>query len=186
MSLFTTKALAADSSVPCTYLAQGCDVSSDGILRIITVTGDALVTVIGAICVLFVIIGGMQMSFGGGDDGKIAKGRETALYAAGGLVIAMLSQTIIKYFVLRGEEIRDGPDGNFVLNAIAIAIEQLLLIFNVGITIVIVLAGFRYLFSRGADDKAQGALKMVVWAIAGGILVNMARIIAEYVINIVT
>lgn len=175
----------AQEDIACYYLPNGCEANPQGLKNIVLVAGDGLVTTIGAVCVLFIIIGGMQIAFGGGDEGKITKGRETALYAVLGLIIAMLSQTIIQYFILRAEEIRDGADGNFAINAIKIVIEQLLLIFNVGVVIVVVLAGFKYLFSRGADDKAQGALRMVVWAVGGGILVNSARIIAEFVLNMV-
>lgn len=176
----TAQASAANA---CALVPGGCAVSADGLANIILLLANGMVTVVGALCVLFIIWGGMLMAFSGGEDGKITKGKESITYAAIGLVVTLLAQSIVNYFTLRAGEVRAGAAGNLILNAIGVAIAQLLYIFNAGIVIVIIIAGFKYVLSRGADDQAKSAVSMITWAVIGGIVINAARLLAELIIN---
>jgi len=55
--------------------------------------------VIGGLAVIFIIIGGFQYVVSGGDPTGTGRAKETILYAVIGLVISILSLTIINFVV---------------------------------------------------------------------------------------
>ena len=59
-----------------------------------TVLGIAF-AIIGALAVLFIVVGGFRLTWSQGDPQKIAKARMTILYAVIGLVIAILAEVIV-------------------------------------------------------------------------------------------
>lgn len=59
-----------------------------------TITGW-LLTAVGAICVIFIIIGGIKYATSGGDSEKVKKAKDTLLYALIGLAIAILAGVIV-------------------------------------------------------------------------------------------
>ena len=180
MSLFIDLALAAPQ--PCA-LINGCD-AINVLPHAVTVIGQYLLDTVSALCVLMVIWGGIQMTFNNGDESAFKKGITTIQYAMIGLGVALLSQTIVNYAVKKGELIRTGAHANLLWNAIKVGIDTLIGTFNVAIVLVIIFAGFQYVLSRGSSDKAQSALKMVLWEMVGGIAINIARMLAEFVTTI--
>jgi hypothetical protein len=181
MIFFIEKALAS-SPAPCA-LVNGCS-GVNTLPRAIAYVGSMLLDTVSAICVLMVVYAGIQMTFNNGDEGAFKKGQDTILYAMVGFAITLLSQTIVNYASLKGVAIRSGAHANLVWNAIAVAISSMIDIFNVAIIFIVIFAGFQYVLSRGSSDKAQGAAKMVAWAIVGGVCINMARMVAEFVVSI--
>lgn len=51
--------------------------------------------ILGALSVLFIVVGGFRLTWSQGDPQKIAKARMTILYAVIGLVIAILAEVIV-------------------------------------------------------------------------------------------
>lgn len=58
------------------------------------VTG-LLIYLIGGLSVIFIIVGGLQMVLSNGDPKRFAQGRETVIYAAVGVAIAIASFGIV-------------------------------------------------------------------------------------------
>lgn len=58
---------------------------------------DILIFVGGAAAVLFIIYGGIRMVTSQGQPDKVAQARQTLIYAAAGLVIAIIARVIVNY-----------------------------------------------------------------------------------------
>ena len=58
-------------------------------------------TVTGAIAVLMVIIGGIKYSSSGGDPGEVSKAKGTIIFAIVGLILSILSVSIVNFVLTR-------------------------------------------------------------------------------------
>ncbi|MDB5182069.1 MAG: rane protein of unknown function [Candidatus Saccharibacteria bacterium] len=58
-------------------------------------------TVIGAMSVLFIVIGGMRYISSQGDPGEIAKAKNTLIYAIIGLLVSIASVAIVTFVLQR-------------------------------------------------------------------------------------
>jgi hypothetical protein len=54
-----------------------------------------LLMAVGAVCVIFIVIGGIRYATSGGDTEKVKKAKNTLLYALVGLAIAILANVIV-------------------------------------------------------------------------------------------
>ena len=86
--------------------AAGCKGSSDGLPNVIINILNAIIGVAGIISVIWIIIGGVNYMTSSGDPNKTKKARDTILYACIGLIICVLSFSIVN-FVIKG--IIDSP-----------------------------------------------------------------------------
>lgn len=55
--------------------------------------------VIGALSVIFVIIGGFQYVLSGGDPGNTSRAKETILYAIVGLIVSLLAFSVVDFVI---------------------------------------------------------------------------------------
>lgn len=70
-----------------------------------TTTGDSTITtvlslvfgVMGAVAFLIIVVAGLRFTLSRGDPGALNKARNTIIYAAVGLVLAMLAFTIVRF-----------------------------------------------------------------------------------------
>lgn len=60
---------------------------------------STLLYVLGAICVIVIIVGGIRYATADGDSSKLSQAKNTILYAVIGLVVALLAYAIV-FFVL--------------------------------------------------------------------------------------
>lgn len=102
MSLFTPlHTMAASAKVECLEGAA-CDT---GLPRVQASNGNlaTLMTyvfgVIGAIAIIVIIIGALNMTLAEGDAGKVARARQTVVFALVGLVIAISAEAIIAFVI---------------------------------------------------------------------------------------
>jgi hypothetical protein len=171
---------AGGASLACT-LVGGCSAENNA-PAILGSVADLLVAVVAAAAVVFVVWGGAQMLISGGDESKISQGRNSILYALGGFALALLSQTIISFTVGRANAASGG--GNPFLAIATIAVDFMLVMFNITFTIVAMVAGLRLVLGRGKSEETDKARTMLLWAIIGGILINMSRPIVGAVVNL--
>lgn len=84
-----------------TYLALSAD--DIGVRRIDATDGvissalRATFIVIGALAVLFIIIGGIRYILSNGDQSQIAQAKNTVLYAVVGLIVSLAATAIISF-----------------------------------------------------------------------------------------
>ena len=58
---------------------------------------NAVIGILGLICVIIMIIGGVQYMTSSGDAGKVKKAKDTILYGLIGLVICVLAFAIVNF-----------------------------------------------------------------------------------------
>lgn len=61
---------------------------------------NAVIGVLGLVCVVVIIIGGINYMTSSGDAGKVKKGKDTILYGLIGLVICALAYAIVNWVVI--------------------------------------------------------------------------------------
>ena len=60
---------------------------------------NAVITVLGIVCVIVIIIGGINYMTSSGDAGKVKKAKDTILYGVIGLVICVLAFAIVNFVI---------------------------------------------------------------------------------------
>jgi hypothetical protein len=66
---------------------------------IFTVIANTLVFIIGAISVIYLIVGGLRYVTSGGDSKAVTAAKDTILYAVVGVVVAVISFALIQFVV---------------------------------------------------------------------------------------
>ena len=60
---------------------------------------NGVIGIIAAVCVVIIVIGGVQYMTSSGDAGKVKKAKDTILYAIIGLVVCALAATIVNFVI---------------------------------------------------------------------------------------
>ena len=60
---------------------------------------EGVIAVLGLVCVVVMIIGGIQYMTSAGDTGKVEKGKKTIIYGLIGLIICALSYAIVNWVI---------------------------------------------------------------------------------------
>lgn len=61
---------------------------------------NGVIAVLGLICVVVIILGGVQYMTSSGDSGKVKKAKDTILYGIIGLVICVLAFAIVNFIIV--------------------------------------------------------------------------------------
>ncbi len=61
---------------------------------------NAVIVVLGIVCVIVMIIGGINYMTSSGDAGKVKKAKDTILYGVIGLVICVLAFAIVNFVIV--------------------------------------------------------------------------------------
>ena len=72
------------------------DLTMDNVWGMVWTIINWVLIVVGIICVVFIIIGGIRYATSGGDPEKVKSAKNTILYALIGLVIAILANVIVQ------------------------------------------------------------------------------------------
>lgn len=86
---------ATPSTVPNQYGGDQGDALTENIVAII----NAVIAILGLVCVVVMIIGGINYMTSSGDAGKVKKGKDTILYGLIGLVICVLAFAIVNFVI---------------------------------------------------------------------------------------
>ena len=164
-----------------------------GIWKIVTnISID--ITVIATYLVLgYVIYGGYQYMFSGGDAGKVANGKKTLVHAFIGLAIVMLANVIMS--TIRIVLIQNGNLGSCdtITGTGAGCVDPSSLVDNIigwfiGIAglvsvIFLVYGGITYITSSGDSAKLQKAKQTITYSLIGLAIVVLATVITAFVSN---
>lgn len=139
---------------------------------------DLLFKIVGAAALLGIIWGGVLMLASQGDDGKVGNGRKSVLYSLGGLALALSANALVSFFVT--EDWGNLAGGDLLFEGLfPAAIRIILTLFNIGVIIVIIFAGFRMAMSRGKQDDFRRGSMAIMWAAIGAIVVNASKAIIQ-------
>ena len=137
---------------------------------------NAIYVIIGALAVIFIIVGAIRYVLSAGDSAKLAQAKNTILYAILGLIISILAFAIT----------------NFVIGSIDVSsftalrdsiVRTLFSIIGSIAVIVIVYGGFRYVTSAGDSSKIAAAKNTILYAVIGLIIAILAFAIVNFVIG---
>ena len=189
-SLLITVA-AAQPIVPCVGL-PGCPGfagnAATNILftHTIPVIIEQLLNIAAAAAVLFVVVAGGQMLIAQGDESKVTNAKKGTAAALGGLAVALASKTIITVVATPGQYLQGNSDPTRLIygNVIPTLVKLILVVLNVAFLIVIMIAGFRMVIARGAEDEFKKSKEIVTWAIVGAIVINGARALVLGILNL--
>ncbi len=173
-------AYASGLSTACS-LVGGCNATNSA-PTILAQIGSLLVSVVAAGAVVFVVWGGAQMLISLGDESQIAHGRQSIINALIGLGLALASQSIVAFMVGRANTAAGG--GNPLLAIAAVAVNAMLALLNVTFVIIALAAGFRLVIGQGKSEETDKARTMLMYAVAGAIIINVARPLVEAVLNL--
>ncbi|HSX16747.1 MAG TPA: hypothetical protein VLH86_01460 [Patescibacteria group bacterium] len=101
MSFSSLWQLAADAKVEC-FEGTPCNTglptvqATNGQVQIVT---QIVFGVLGAVAVIFIIMGSIYMATAQGDPGKMARARQTIVFAAVGLAVALSAEAIVTFVV---------------------------------------------------------------------------------------
>ena len=139
---------------------------------------------IGYLAVGFVIYGGFLYITAQGDPGRALKGQKTLTTAVIGTIIAMSATVIVNT-----AKLVLGIDGNG-WNQSGLDTAQLKDVFNwvyavAGLVAVVFLikAGIEYTISHGDMGKTQKAMRSVIYSVVGLVIVLLAAVITNFVMN---
>jgi len=82
--------------------SESCDTTKDsagvfqGIVKPIIQT---LILIIGGIAVVVIVIGGLMYVLSAGDANNVKRAKDTIMYAAIGLIVALIAQTIVSFVI---------------------------------------------------------------------------------------
>jgi hypothetical protein len=137
------------------------------------------------LCVLFIIYGGTLITFSLGDDSRFQKGKNSVLYAMLGFGLAVGSQSALAFVAsVASFSASYTIAGNPIVTAIANVSNLLLLTFNTIFVIAIIVAGFQMVMARGASDKFEEARRTIMFAVAGALVVNLAKILTLFLFDL--
>lgn len=75
-----------------------CQNKSEGEAKVKSTIGNVvnlLLMAVGAISIIMIVVGGILFALSNGDSSKVAKARNTVLYAAIGLIVSLLASAIV-------------------------------------------------------------------------------------------
>ena len=85
----------AVSTVPTQYGEDQGTALTDNIVAIIS----AVIGILGLVCVVVMIVGGVNYMTSSGDTGKVKKAKDTILYGLIGLIICVLAFAIVNFVI---------------------------------------------------------------------------------------
>ncbi len=86
-----------DKSGNCTNVAKG----GSGVQELITKIINTLSVLVGAICVIMIIVGGFRYVASAGESNSVSGAKNTILYAIVGLIIVAFAQIIVQFVLQR-------------------------------------------------------------------------------------
>lgn len=156
------------------------------------------IAVIAAYLVIgYVIYGGYQYVFSGGDPGKVATGKKTLTQAFIGLAIVMSANLImstIRYALIKDSDfgcIQSTEGGKLSSTCpgagviVVNTIQWFIAIAGIVSAIFVVYGGISYATSAGDPGKLQKAKSMITYALIGLAIVALAEIITAFVSNMI-
>lgn len=140
----------------------------------------------------FVIYGGYQYTFSGGDPGKVANGKKTLLHAFIGLGVVMLASVILNTIRIAlaadftgkctALDANCGVDPNAMVTSM---IQWTIGVAGVAAAVFLVYGGISYATSTGDPGKVKKAKDMILYALIGLVIVALAEIITAFVSNMI-
>lgn len=144
----------------------------------VTEFGQLLVNIAGGAGVVFIAWAGFQMMTAMGDDGKLSQQKWAVLYVLGGLAVAALAQSLVSFVGTQNYGQGSNPQ-DLPVNLLGNALSIILTLFNAVFGVMIIVGGVRMVYAQGKSDEFNTGRKMIVWAIIGAVVTNLANALVQ-------
>ena len=155
---------------PCVGITD-CGIGVNPLPAVIFWAAAVLLEIASGLAVLFVVIGGAFMVLNMGNESLAEKGRKGVIYSLIAFGIALSSQAIISFVVVRSMDI--DPDAP-VLSLIRITMGSMLYVFNTAFAIAMIYYGYKLLIARGQQGELDSVKKGLMYTVAGAFIVNLS------------
>ena len=139
---------------------------------------------VGYLALGFVIYGGFLYITAQGDPGRAMKGQKTLTTAIIGTILTMSATVIVNTVkVVLGISGNSWNQGQFQKDQLQNAFNWAYTVAGIVAVIFIIKAGFEYVISRGDAARMQKAMRSIIYAVVGLVIVLLAAAITVFVIN---
>jgi hypothetical protein len=179
----TTLAVEQYPPIICTGLF-GCGGGAENVIlqHTFPTAATLLIQIAGGGAVIAIVVAGVQMVASYGDEGKFGNARKGIMFALGGLALVLSAAPIVS-FITTEEYGFQGNDGS-VLTVMATALRIIMALFNVGLAIIVILAGLRMVLAQGNADEFKKGGTVIKYAIIGAVVVNLARTLVQALLTL--
>ena len=81
-------------------VGEGVGTQHDSFINTVTSILNGIIAVLGLVCVVVIIIGGVNYMTSSGDTGKVKKAKDTILYGLIGLAVCVLAFALVNFVIV--------------------------------------------------------------------------------------
>ncbi|MBM3227823.1 hypothetical protein FJZ27_03105 [Candidatus Peribacteria bacterium] len=168
---------------PCTYIGgRHCGVSAASVEADVNASIVKIVEFLaagaGGLVVLYTVVGGLQMLYSFGDEGKFARGQTSVRWALIGFALVLGSQMIVNFIYDRA---RVAVGATPLLSLMTSIVDTITNLMTVIFVIVAMAAGVKAIIGQGKQEEFTAAKRAIGFAIAGAFVINLARALSKAV-----
>ena len=134
--------------------------------------------------VVVIVIAGISMVVGVGDDAAKDKAKKTIGYAIGGLLVIFFAGAIVQLVISEtgsGDLFGNATGAVDIRVAVVDILKAVLRFMGLVAVVVIVIAGIMLVVSGGEDSAKDRAKKMILYAVIGLIVIALASAIVSFI-----
>lgn len=141
--------------------------------------------ILGALSLLFVVIGGFRYVISAGDPSNTAKARETILYALIGLVVSVSAFSIVRFVLANIKPDEAAATGGLVgATGIITQATQFLVYVTGAVSVIMIIYGaIRYVVSGGDPSGTKSARDTILYAAVGLVVAVGAQAIVTFILK---
>lgn len=121
----------------------------------------------GLIAILMIVLQGMRYALSQGNPDKTAQAKNGIIYSLVGALVAFSSWSLVQFVLGRVVFEPDPGPGGGVGSLLGSIIGLIVFIVGVVSTIMVIIGGYKYVFSQGNADKAAQARTTIIYALIG-------------------
>lgn len=152
-------------------------VSSNTPLNTINNILNVITSFVSILAVAVIVIAGMYLIVGLGNENSKEMAKKVVLYTAIGIVLIGLARVIVAFFL----DIPTGVDTSNIRQTVINLLYFFLSFTGLLAVVAIVIAGIMLVVSGGDEGRKDTAKKIVIYAIAGLILIGISSAIVRFV-----
>ncbi|MBT3835075.1 hypothetical protein HOF56_02390 [Candidatus Peribacteria bacterium] len=172
-------ALALPPPIICGII-PGCGQGPENVIHTagVPLIAQILLNTAAVLSLIFVMVGGARLLLSFGNDDAFNRARQTIVWSLGGMITAIMSHRIV--MIVISETYVTG--GNPILDFLATVVNIMSMLLNVTFLIAVLIGGFRMVMARGKDEEVSKGKTMIIYAIIGTIIINLAPFIVRMAI----
>lgn len=148
-----------------------------------------LTLVIGYLAMMMMVYGGYQYIMSQGDPAKMAKGKKTLVTAVTGVVLGLSASVLVNVIIgILGINREAGINqaGDWNKDRLSGIFNYAYIMAGVVAVVFIIKGGIDYMLSAGDPAKASKAMRSLIYAVVGLVIVILAAVITNFIVSSVS